>query len=203
MLDRNSLMALYAPVSTGSGALLASRGNPSRGRGNSAITIARGQSPDAAEPDRPAGRPGDVTVPPPELVIKSPLTTRRTSAGAEGSTRRMAWQPTHPTPAPKLTTTDPPGKTEKQTDLNLDPQADHDQFSHFEPDKPGLEQNANAEDLPKSPPSAAGSPARNRAGDPSSHRPSCNPRIPRRTEHGVFSARMVTGRSLSRPFLSE
>ena len=149
LLDRNKLMALYAPVSGGSGALLASRGDRSRGRGDSPITIARAQSPDGHESERAAVRPGDVTVPPPELVINSPLAARRTSGSAEGSTRRMAWHPTHqtPAPAPKLTVTEPAGKTE-QTDLNIDPQADHDRFSHFEPDQPGPEQNVNSEDLP-------------------------------------------------------
>lgn len=150
MLDRNKLMALYAPVSSGSGTLLASRGTPARGRQHSPITIARGQSPDGQESEKPNVRKGAVTVPPPELVIKSPLTTRQTAGTEERSTRRMAWHPTHssPAPAPKLTTTEPPGKIERQTDLNLDPQADHDRFSHFEPDEPASEQKVNAEDIP-------------------------------------------------------
>ena len=87
--------------------------------------------------------PGDVTVPDPELLgIKPPLATRRTSGGGEGSTRRMAWHPTHAGPAPvaKLTTPEPAGKTE-QTDLNIDPAADHDHFSHFESDQPAAEKN--------------------------------------------------------------
>ena len=51
VLDRNNLMALYAPVSGrgGSDELLASR-DRSRDRGGSPITIARGQSPDVPEP---------------------------------------------------------------------------------------------------------------------------------------------------------
>lgn len=150
MLDRNKLMALYAPVTRGSSTLLASRGNPARGRGNSSITVARAQSPDGAETEEPSARRGALTVPPPELVIKSPLPTRAASRAEEGSTRRMAWHPTHPTPAltPRLTVTEPPGKTEQQTALNLDPQADHDRFSHFEADEPSSEREFNSEDLP-------------------------------------------------------
>ena len=61
----------------------------------------------------------------------------------------MAWHPTHPTPAPvaKLTAIEPIGKTE-QTDLNIDPEADHDQFSHFEPGPARPEKTVNPEDLP-------------------------------------------------------
>jgi thiol-disulfide isomerase/thioredoxin len=178
LLDRNNLMALYAPVRGGSGALLASR-DRSRARGDSPITIARGQSPDAHEPDRVAVHPGDVTVPEPELLgIKPPLATRPTfaSGGGQGTTRRMAWQPTHAGPAPlaKLSTPEPAGKTE-QTDLNIDSVADHDRFSHFESDQPAADKNINAEDIP----SAAGTvaepsaksrwrPARSGAGSASS-----------------------------------
>ena len=96
-----------------------------------------------------------MTVPPPELVIKSPLAASRSSGPAEGSTRRMAWHPTHitPAPAPRLAMTEPAGKTE-QTDLNLDPQADHDRFSHFEADQPVSEHKVNSEDLPAQAPSS-------------------------------------------------
>ena len=178
LLDRNSLMALYAPVRGGSIALLAGR-DRSRARGDSPITIARGQSPDAHEADRVAVHPGDVTVPEPELLgIKPPLATRPNSAsgGGEGSTRRMAWHPTHAAPAPvaKLSPPEPAGKTE-QTDLNIDSEADHDRFSHFESDQPAADKNINAEDIP----SAAGTvaepaaksrwrPARSGAGSASS-----------------------------------
>ena len=150
LLDRNSLMALYAPVRSGSGNLIASRGDRARGRGDSPITIARAQSPDGHESDRASVRPGDVTVPDPELLgIRPPLAPGRTSGGGEGSTRRMAWHPSHPTPAPvaKLTATEPIGKTEP-TDLNIDPAADHDHFSHFESDSPAPEKTVNSEDLP-------------------------------------------------------
>ena len=154
LLDRNNLIALYAPVRRGSGTLLASR-DRSRARGDAPITIARGQSPDAHEPDRVAVHPGDVTVPEPEIVgIKLPLVTQPSAAdGGQGTTRRMAWHPTHAAPAPvaKLSAPEPAGKTE-QTDLNLDPEADHDHFSQFESDQPAAEKKINAEDVP----SAAG-----------------------------------------------
>jgi thiol-disulfide isomerase/thioredoxin len=155
LLARNNLMALYAPVSGGSGTLLASRDERSRGRGKSPITIARGQSPDGA---------GEVTVPPPELLdIKPPLAARRTSTDAESSTRRMAWHPTHAAPAPaaKLVAPEPLEKAE-QTDLNIDPLADHDRFSHFESDQPAPEKRVNSEDLAAPAPTAGGSVTKSR-----------------------------------------
>jgi thiol-disulfide isomerase/thioredoxin len=155
LLDRNNLMALYAPVSGGSGTLLASRDERSRGRGKSPITIARAQSPDGA---------GEVTVPPPELLnIKPPLATRKTSSDSAAATRRMAWHPTHATPAPaaKLVAPEPLERTE-QTDLNIDQEADHDHFSHFESDQPTTEKKVNSEDLPAPVPAAGGSIAKSR-----------------------------------------
>jgi thiol-disulfide isomerase/thioredoxin len=175
VLDRNDLMALYAPVRSGTKTLLAS-GDRSRSRGDGPITIARGQSPDAHESDRVAAHPGDVTVPEPELLgIKPPLAARpvSTSDGGPGTTRRMAWHPTHAAPAPlaKLSAPEPAEKAE-QTDLNLDPQADHDPFRHFESDQPAAERSINAEDLPSTTTSVAEPasksrwrPARSSAGD--------------------------------------
>jgi thiol-disulfide isomerase/thioredoxin len=179
ILDRNNLMALYEPVRSGSANLLASRGGRARDKGDAPITIARAQSPDGHESDRAAVRPGDVRVPEPELLgIKSPLAAKRTSGAAEGSTRRMAWHPTHPTPAPlaKLSTIEPIGKTE-QTDLNIDPAADHDQFSHFDSDSPAAETTVNSEDLPASASSAEQAaksrwrPAKSAGGTPISQTP--------------------------------
>ena len=102
MLDRNKLTALYAPVESGQGTLVASRGDRGAGRGDAPITVARGQSPEGHDGERARHRPGDVTIPAPELLgIKPPL-ARRTSGrsnedeNGEGSTRRMAWQPAHP-----------------------------------------------------------------------------------------------------------
>jgi thiol-disulfide isomerase/thioredoxin len=151
VLDRNDLMALYAPVHSGTKTLIASR-DRSLPRGQGPITIARGQSPDAHESDRVAVHPGDVTVPEPELLgIKPPPASRPVSGsdGGQGTTRRMAWHPTHAAPAPLATLTAPePTEKAEQTDLNLDPQADHDPFSHFESDQPTSEKRINAEDLP-------------------------------------------------------
>jgi hypothetical protein len=61
----------------------------------------------------------------------------------------MAWHPAHAAPAPlaKLSAPEPARMTE-QTDLNMDPRADHDHFSSFESDQPTAEKNINAEDIP-------------------------------------------------------
>ncbi len=138
VLDRNKLTALYEPIESGRGTLVASRGDRGAGRGDAPITVARGQSPEGHEGERARHRPGDVTIPAPELLgIKPPL-ARRTSGrstedeNGEGSTRRMAWQPAHPSSAPsaKPAAGEEAAKTE-QTDLSLDAAADHDHFSHF------------------------------------------------------------------------
>jgi hypothetical protein len=151
MLDRNNLMALYAPVTRGTPTLVADRGDGARRRGNSPITIARAQSPDREEKEaaRPRVKPGDVTIPDPELLLGSSLPSRLRAKGeGDASTRRLAWHPTPRDPAPaKLGPIEPIGKTE-QTDLNIDEAADHDQFSHFEPDPTPASKAANPEDLP-------------------------------------------------------
>jgi hypothetical protein len=140
VLDRNDLAALYSPVTGEPGTLLASRGDGSRRRAEAPITIARAQSPEGHEPERQAVRPGDVTVPDPEILgIKPPVTARRTSSGAESSTRRMAWHPTHTSPAPQA---------ELQTDLNIDPSADHDHFSQFDFNQGESKSGVNDEDVP-------------------------------------------------------
>jgi thiol-disulfide isomerase/thioredoxin len=163
ILDRNNLMALYEPVTRGTPTLVADRGGDgSRRRGNSAITIARGQSPDREEKDgaRARVKPGDVTVPDPELLgIKPPLTALRTRAEAGASTRRMAWHPTPKDPAPaKLGPIEPIGKTEP-TDLSIDEAADDDKFSRFEPQPSPSANAANPEDLPSpNSPDASGNP---------------------------------------------
>jgi hypothetical protein len=162
MLDRNRLMALYAPVSTGSGTLVAGRGKRPP-REDAPITIARGQSPEPQE-GAPAVRLGDITVPPPELVgIKSPGVARLTAAEREASTRRMAWHPTHTSPAPSIRSEGAERLPRTQaTDLSLDPDADHDRFSHFEPDQPAAGQKVNAEDIPAPESSPGQPPARSR-----------------------------------------
>ena len=153
ILDRNNLMALYEPVTRGKGALLADRGEHPAGRNGTPVTIARGQSPDREEKEtgRSRVKPGDVTVPPPELVgIKPPLTALREPATAS-STRRTAWHPTHVEPqVAKLGPAEPMEKTE-QTGLKIDPAADDDRFSHFEDDRSAPEQKINHEDIPVAP----------------------------------------------------
>lgn len=151
ILDRNNMMALYAPVTSRTPTLVADRGGGRRSQVGAPITIARGQSPDREEKEgaRPRIRPGDVTVPDPELLgIKPPLTALRSRGEGGAQTRRMAWHPTPKDPAPaKLGPIVPIGKTE-QTDLNLDESADHDKFSHFKPDPSPSAKTANPEDLP-------------------------------------------------------
>jgi thiol-disulfide isomerase/thioredoxin len=153
ILDRNRLMALYEPVTRGSATLATDEGRRPRRRDGAPITVARGQSPDRdeKEADRGRVRPGDVTVPDPEIVgIKPPVTALRTPGGGPAATRRTAWHPTHPSPAPAAPRpAEPIGKAEP-TDLNLDPAADHDRFSHFEDDEPAPKQAINPEDLPSS-----------------------------------------------------
>ena len=153
ILDRNNLMALYAPVRGGSGALLASRDRP-RARGDSPITIARGQSPDPRGKRESPCKPGDVTVPEPELAGNqasagdpTDLRWRRGFDPADG----LASHPPGPGTRCQAVHSRTAGKTE-QTDLNIDPAADDDRFSHFEPDQPAADKNINAEDIP----SAAG-----------------------------------------------
>jgi thiol-disulfide isomerase/thioredoxin len=162
LLDRNRLMALYAPVSSGSGTLLADRGKRQQ-RDDGPITIARGQSPEPQDSAH-AVRPGEITVPPPALLgIKAPGATRLTSADKESSTRRMAWHPTHTSPAPTVNLEAPQWVARaQQTDLSLDPEADHDRFSHFESDQPATERNLNPEDVSAPAASSIQAPARSR-----------------------------------------
>ena len=78
----------------------------------------------------------------------------------------MAWHPTHTTPAPVPKLSAPEPEKAEQTDLNLDPEADHDQFSHFDSDQPTAEKKFNAEDVPSAAGTAAEALPRNRAGVP-------------------------------------
>ena len=106
-------MALYAPVTSGSGTLLATVANPpcptvamprSRLRGPSRLIPPRRTSPPV--------RKGAATVPPPELVIKTPLTTLPGFPREEGNPPDgLASHPPPPAPSPKLM--EPPGKVEQ------------------------------------------------------------------------------------------
>jgi hypothetical protein len=182
ILDRNNMMALYEPVTRAKGTLLADRGEHPAGRNGTPVTIARGQSPDREEKEtgRSRVKPGDVTVPPPELVgIKPPLTALREPATAS-STRRTAWHPTHVEPqVAKLGPAEPMEKTE-QTGLKIDPAADDDRFSHFEDDRSAPEQKINHEDIPVAPASgaAAAKPSRWRPARSTQGNPISEPREP-------------------------
>jgi thiol-disulfide isomerase/thioredoxin len=114
LLDRNNLMALYAPVTRGSGTLVADNRSPSpapaapsRPRARPTYTpIARSQSPDAEELDARRGlaNPEDVTLPHPSLLgIPDPVATsdaKRAPQTASVPTKRIAWHPIPSTPAP-------------------------------------------------------------------------------------------------------
>jgi hypothetical protein len=122
LLDRNDLMALYAPVSRGSGTLLADRGAAGQPRRKAPVAVARAQSPDQDETDRSRGRDNDeLIVPDPgRLGIPQPINAQAANSPqpASNTTRRVAWQPR-------------PVQRAEPTDLNMDPAADHDHFGPF------------------------------------------------------------------------
>jgi thiol-disulfide isomerase/thioredoxin len=125
LLDRNNLMALYSPVSRGSGSMVADGRSGGQPRRNGPVAVERAQSPDHEEAPRSRQDSDVVMIPSPNLLGIDPVTDtpERAARAASGTTRRAAWQP-HPVPdAPELLKT----KTEP-TDLNLDPSADHDHF---------------------------------------------------------------------------
>ncbi len=131
MLDRNKLMALYAPVTRGSGTLLADGRGGSRSRRSAPVAVARSQSPDQEEPDRYQRRrggseKGEVMIPPPSLLgIADPISPEAGRSTRTATTRRTAW---HPTPiAPEESERSSLERTEP-TDLSLDPAADNDRF---------------------------------------------------------------------------
>jgi thiol-disulfide isomerase/thioredoxin len=126
LLDRNDLMALYAPVSRGSGTLLADRGASSQPRRKGPIAVARAQSPDPDETDRShASVDGDVLIVPEpgRLGIPQPINAQAENSPrpASNTTRRIAWQPR-------------PVQRAEPTDLNMDPAADQDHFDPFPAD---------------------------------------------------------------------
>jgi thiol-disulfide isomerase/thioredoxin len=131
ILDRNNLMTLYAPVSRGSGTLLADGRSGGRSRRSEPISIARSQSPEE-EPERDR-RPrrgaenGNVMIPDPSLLGITDPASEETgrSARAAATTRRTAW---HPTPVgPDEGDRNTSERTEP-TNLKLDPAADNDRF---------------------------------------------------------------------------
>jgi thiol-disulfide isomerase/thioredoxin len=130
LLDRNNLMALYAPVTRGSGTLLADGRAGSRSRRSAPVSVARSQSPDQEEPDRNQRRRGgsekrDVMIPPPSLLgIADPISPEsgQSARAASTITRRTAW---HPTPIGQV---ESERSSLERTNLSLDPAADNDRF---------------------------------------------------------------------------
>jgi thiol-disulfide isomerase/thioredoxin len=128
ILDRNHLAALYAPVTRGSGTLVAEGRPLGRSRRTAPISVARSQSPDQEEPDRDTRHRGSdrdegyVMIPPPEFFkIPEPMSQQLDqpqSARAASTTRRTAW---HPTPIARSQT--------EPTNLDMDPAADNDRFA--------------------------------------------------------------------------
>jgi thiol-disulfide isomerase/thioredoxin len=131
LLDRNNLTALYAPVTRGSGTLVADGRAPSPSPApsrNAGPPIARSQSPDRDESDQGGPRTkGDVLLPHPSLLgIADPVAApgARTPQAAS-TTRRVAWHPMHVVPNPGETR---PLPRAEPTELSLDAAADHDHF---------------------------------------------------------------------------
>jgi thiol-disulfide isomerase/thioredoxin len=165
LLDRNGLMALYAPVSRGSGTLVA-EGRQGARSPRGVAPIARSQSPDReeAEPGAGAFGNGDVMLPHPSLLgIANPVSSAGEGSPSvtSGPTHRVAWHPTRGTSSVPEAQSLPKAEP---TDLNLDPSADHDRFG-----PPPIEWRAQAAgtdregNLPASGSgSTAGSPARPR-----------------------------------------
>ena len=167
LLDRNNLMALYAPARAARPSLLADGRPASQPRRSAPVSVARSQSPDNEEPDKSRGRAGnvDVMIPPPSLLgIVDPVSTgvERSAQAASGTTRRTAWHPTHDASAQAQV---PRTAKTEQTDLNLDSAADHDRFSHL-PDQPQTKEagssNTDGPNSPSNPPPSSGSPSKSR-----------------------------------------
>jgi len=132
VLDRNNLMALYAPVTRGSGTLLADGRASSRARRSAPVSVARSQSPDQEEPDRNQRRAnskkGEVMIPPPNLLgIADPVSPEpaQSARPASRTTRHTAW---HPTPIGPSEGERSSLEGTEATDLSLDPAVDNDRF---------------------------------------------------------------------------
>jgi thiol-disulfide isomerase/thioredoxin len=168
MLDRNNLMPLYAPVTRGSGTLLADARSGGRSRRSAPISVARSQSPDQDEPERerrPRGgsERGELMIPPPGLfgipepIADEPGQTARTAS----TTRRTAW---HPTPVePNEAERNSLEKTEP-TNLKMDPAADNDRFGPIPQKSHDVENHGSLQDSEAATDSApkAGAPSRSR-----------------------------------------
>lgn len=140
VLDRNNLMALYAPVTGRPPTLLAGDRSNSNDRPKTAPAITRGQSPDGDESNA-------VTIPPPELLgIKAPAVAEgKAAAGPSPAPRPGGWHRTPRTAAVAA-------EQAEMTDLKLAPGADSDRFASI-PDAPDAPADAPADAGAKSHPS--------------------------------------------------
>ena len=118
LLDRNKLMALYAPVPRNGGAILARNDRPASNRNQPAPSV-RGQSPDRDESD-------DVTIPPPELLGVKPLQVASNAPTVAAATGRTAgWVPKSK-PIARVS-------EERETAVKVAPNADNDPFADIPP----------------------------------------------------------------------
>lgn len=135
ILDRNNLMALYAP-NAAPGRLLA--GNSPKPRNQAPRT--RAQSPDADDPDL-------VTIPPPDMLgISSP---RVAQSAPQAKKRRTGWV------APPKPAAATPEDAAEMTDLQLPPSADNDHFASMSDNEDSARGDEESEDTtskaPRSP----------------------------------------------------
>ena len=108
------------------GTLMADGRTGNSPRRNGSVAIERAQSPDQEESPRSRPESDLVMIPAPNLLGIDPVADapERTAQAASGTTRRTAWQPHPVAEAPVVQ-----GSKAEQTDLKLDPAADHDHFS--------------------------------------------------------------------------
>jgi thiol-disulfide isomerase/thioredoxin len=149
ILDRNNLMALYAPINRGSdsGVQLADDRSPAPStpppaapspRRRRLTPVARAQSPDSEERNlrRAVVGQGDVTLPHPRLLgITVPADADDPAPkAASGATQRIAWHPIPSAPAPGAP------RSPEPTDLKVAPSAAGQQASDSTPISPAKPQ---------------------------------------------------------------
>jgi thiol-disulfide isomerase/thioredoxin len=159
LLDRNEMSDLYAPVSRAGDMLAAARRRAPQTRPGAPVSVARSQSPDQEEPSRAPSRSdkGEVMIPAPNLVgIADPIPGRSEQAVSTSSaeSRRTNWLPIH-----TAASSSRPVSTE-QTDLNLDPAADHDRFGPPS-GEPATRANGEDAETGRAPTSSAGATGKN------------------------------------------
>jgi thiol-disulfide isomerase/thioredoxin len=148
LLDKNNLMALYAPPTRGSGALVADRRSGSQPREPAtAKPFARSQSPDREEP--PRGRAGadnsdEIMIPPPTLlgIVVPEVPPEERTPRAASTTRRTNW---HPTRKPAPPSGDEPSD-------RFDPPSDEPDLPKSESHREDVSSRSNADSATGSPP---------------------------------------------------